>query len=217
MPCGGAYRSKTHVVLSPARQCASAPGRGRETHPEPALNVPKTSQFLQSAGGWIAVLLLLACTAAVLVFNTRPRPLGPVLGSAHPAPADHNAFRAYVVLQSEDCDSNLEFLRVFSRPKFRSRISVVGVVTGTDSPGETATAAQLMAAQHSSIEVIEITREIARALTPLGFETTPFLVLLDPQGKVRLATPAPQGYDATRDFDVILEKMTTPTHSLESH
>jgi hypothetical protein len=164
---------------------------------------------LTRLGSILPTVVVLACTILLLFKATRTESLGHLLGDGD----THNAtmYQSYVVLQPGDCTSNLEFLHLFSRPKIRSQVRIGAVVVGDGQAVKRAKEA--LARQGFDLPVQPLSNRIARALTPLGYSETPFLIVLDTARRVRVATTAPAGYDDLSRFEAILEQVVQP-HSV---
>jgi hypothetical protein len=156
-----------------------------------------------------APLGVLLCTAGLVIASPQPTSLGAVL----PKPAQGAPFRAYVFFQPVDCSGNLEFLRILARPKFRAAIAVTGMLAPGTRVDEEADAKRRFGALTGGGVVIPSSRQVAAALVPLGYRTTPFVVVLDREGQVRLATSVPQSFEASRGFERQLAELALHTPS----
>lgn len=157
----------------------------------------KFTAGVRRSWGVAAPLVVVLCTVGLLIANPKPEALHAVL----PAPESTTPFRAYIFFQPMDCSGNLEFLRVFARPKFRSSIAVTGMLSPGTAADQKAEAIRRFGDLTGSRAVLSSSREVAAALVALGYRTTPFVVVLDGQGHVRLATPVPQSFEASRNLD----------------
>lgn len=148
---------------------------------------------------WLAAapLMVILCTAGLVIAKPATRPLGAVLPASGPA----TPFRAYVFFQPIDCSGNMEFLRVFARPRFRSHVSVTGMLVPGVTADDKRDATRRFRNLTGSSVVEGASRETRAALRALGYLQTPFVVVLDEQGQVRLATPVPASFEASRTFE----------------
>lgn len=155
-----------------------------------------------------APAVVLLCTAILLAGTPRSGPLGALL----PVPPGAQPYHAYVFFQPADCATNLEFLRIFARPRFRSTVSVTGMLSGSTSTEATVNATHRFTDLTGRGSVLSPSRKTAGALVALGYRTTPFVIILDPSGRVRLASAVPTSFEASRQFEKqLLELTRTPT------
>jgi hypothetical protein len=156
---------------------------------------------------WVfaAPLIVMLCTAGIVVTSPKPRALGEVL----PVPGSSlSPLHAYVFFQPADCSANLEFLRVLARPRFRSTVAVTGMISrGTDA-GEKAISARRFRDLTGRGVVRSSSREVDAAMVALGYHKTPFIVVLDLHGQVRFAAEVPTSYEASRGFERQLAELT---------
>jgi hypothetical protein len=138
-----------------------------------------------AAGLVAATLVVLACTA-FLKLNNATASLRALAAAPDSAP---EALRALVVFQVRDCETPRPWLRVFDEPGIRDHVVVSGVVVGRDA--ELGEAARRMEAVYRRIPMRLAGRPGARVLWHLGYRTTPYIVLLDAEGRVRFASAAP--------------------------
>lgn len=150
---------------------------------------------------YVLTLIVLACTGAVLLaddgaadgYGGLQRRLG-----ASPA---HALF--VVAFQQRDCESNLEFLHVLERPEFRDGVTVVALFSGTR--GEFADAIVRLESRYPRVRFARLGSRERRLLSQLGHAATPYWLLLDRSGAVRLSAPAPPDPLAYRTFAQSLE------------
>jgi hypothetical protein len=139
----------------------------------------------QSASVIAATSVVLACTAFLRIQSSSVE-LGELAGGP---PARGNGYRVLLVFQVRDCESPRPWLRVFDEPGIRERVAVSGVVLGGGvKEGE---AAERIEAVYRRIPLRAAGRAGARTLWWLGYRSTPYVIILDSDGRVRLATPAP--------------------------
>lgn len=156
---------------------------------------------------WViaAPLVVMLCTAGIVVASPKPRALGEVLPvSAGPPPP----FHAYVFFQPADCSANLEFLRVLARPRFRHTMAVTGIITQTTDADEKAISARRFRNLVGRGTVDFSSRKVNAAMVALGYRETPFIVVLDLHGQVRFGAEVPTSYEASRGFERQLAELT---------
>ena len=164
--------------------------------------------FVLRHRAFAAPAVVVLCTLMLLVGGARYRPIASLL----PEPSGRQPYRAYVFFQPADCAGNLEFLRILARPKFRSTVAVIGILSGSTSAGEAAGAAQKFRDLTGRATVLPSPRKATSALTALGYRKTPFVIVLDPSGQVRLASAVPGSFEESRRFErQLLELTHAPT------
>jgi hypothetical protein len=164
-----------------------------------------------AAGVAAATLVVLGCTV-VLRAPALPRSLATLAAipeSASGSAQGASGFRAVVVFQEADCESSLPWLRVFDEPEVRGRVSLSGVVVGRNADPERA--ADRMAFAFRRLPVLAAGRSGAVALWTLGYRSTPYVLIFDPTGRLRLAGPAPAGEEARAAFGATVRALVEGT------
>lgn len=136
-----------------------------------------------------ATLAVLACTAYVGLGARTPAPIHDLVVEVGAA-ASPKAYRALVVFQVPDCEASLDtVLDLLDEPAIRSRVVVYGALAGRDFRQDEIP----LKARTARFEraVVRMDRHWMRSLVPLGHRGTPFLVVLDSDGQVRLSAKAP--------------------------
>lgn len=129
-----------------------------------------------------ATLLLLG---AVYVANR----VQPSLAETLPAADLRGApLRLLVFFQEEDCDGSLLGMRVIAHPSLAEHISVEAFLVSTGSRADIDEIRRSV----GDVPVTVLTRVTRRALLPLGYSRTPFVVVLDRAGRIRITAPLPQ-------------------------
>jgi hypothetical protein len=150
----------------------------------------------------ICALAVVACTVALLA---RPRGAaqlpeelggGGVAAAADslrrgPQPARDAALDAYVVFQLADCDGNLRVLDLLRRRAMRGRVTLAGLAfVGSDAELERARSRLPLGAR--SVPIRRATRASVDLLAGIGHRSTPILIVLDAERRVRYITGAPR-------------------------
>jgi hypothetical protein len=145
---------------------------------------------------YVLTLIVLACTGAVMLadqgaaddYGSLQRRFGASPGRA----------LLVVTFQQRDCESNLEFLHVLERPELRDGVAVVALFSGTD--GELEAARERLQSRYPGVRFERLGSRERRLLSRLGHPATPYWLLLDGSGAVRLSAPAPPDPLAYRTF-----------------
>lgn len=134
-----------------------------------------------------ATAVVLACTLAVVLHPVASRPLSDSL-RAPDAPRDRQ-FEAIVVFQLEDCEGRLGVLELFRRPALRSAIRVTGLFVGAATA--LPQAERVLHRRGFSMRLRPASARAVQALRTVGFTGTPFLLVFDSLGRLRLTAPLP--------------------------
>ena len=125
------------------------------------------------------------------------------IGSAFGADkAESRKLRAFVLFRLSDCQGNLNFARLFERDTTHVLLSSL-LLVGT--PGELKVARDQLQERGIDAPLALATRGMEQAMRILGAKRTPFLVVFDGDGVVRLAMPSPAGTDETVAFPKFLK------------
>ncbi len=115
------------------------------------------------------------------------------LGSADLAgrldlPADSaDRMTVVAVLQAEDCEGTVDFLRAFRSEVLSRDYRIVALVAG--SAGETRDVEARLEDRVGPVPVRRADGRRVRALRTLGHDRTPFILVLDRSGRVRFSSP----------------------------
>lgn len=132
------------------------------------------------------------CTGILLPRASHAPTLAHILGE--PGPAGGGRFQVTVVFKLEDCESNLQFLALFQRPRIRQSTHVTALLAADQRMlGD---ARRALRRWVPTVNVRWANPAAIRSLRSLGFQRTPFLLVLDPAGRLRLAAPAPSTPEA---------------------
>ncbi|HEX6370959.1 MAG TPA: hypothetical protein VF006_18715 [Longimicrobium sp.] len=137
-----------------------------------------------------SVLIVLLCTAFIL-HTPPPASIAAMVGV--PSAPGGPGYTALVVFQEKDCESNLQMLRLFQRPRLRPAFQERGILLASGRGAGDARLRALVSAEHPSFPFRLGTERDARTLHALGMSQTPYLIVLDGAGRVRYSTPAPAG------------------------
>lgn len=96
------------------------------------------------------------------------------------------------VLQAADCEGTVDFLRSF-RDRSHGAANIVAWVVG-DEADRSAIAARLEA-RVGAVPVQAVGWRLLRALRVTGHDTTPFVLVLDREGRVRYTAPGMEFFD----------------------
>jgi hypothetical protein len=155
---------------------------------------------------YVLTLIVLACTGAVLLADDGTADgYGGFQRRFGVSPA-HALF--VVAFQQRDCESNLEFLHVLERPELRDRMAVVALFSGTS--GEFADAIGRLESRYPRVRFARLGSRERRLMSQLGHAATPYWLLLDRSGAVRLSAPAPPDPLAYRAFAHLLALSLAP-------
>ncbi len=140
----------------------------------------------------LALLVALGAAAALLLERQR-NPARVAISRAFPFEAgDSSRFRAFVLVSAEDCAGNLGFLDLFERDTTRVRLSRLYLV---GPPSALDFTAALLRGRDVHTPLLPASPAIQRAMIQLGASGTPFLIILDRDGTVRLAMTSPPDID----------------------
>jgi hypothetical protein len=158
------------------------------------MTVPRAGVRLLTEIVLIGVAATVGVGAWTMVKRGREPAMAPAaIAKAFPfEPSDSARLRAFVVLNSDDCSGNLSFLELFKRDPSHVRLSRL-YLTGPRS-GLSATAA-LLHDRGIDTPLLAETKAVHDALVELGSTGTPFLVVLDADGVVRLGMDSPPDID----------------------
>ena len=127
---------------------------------------------------------------------------------AHPGDAGADLIaRETVVLGPGDCESGLGFIHLASQRRFRNMLSVTGILVG--SPADTRIAQQRLRARGYAIP-LHARSSGPRAAEPIGYRSTPYLLLLDESGRVRFAADVPVHGREMRAIEQAIRSIVLP-------
>ncbi len=166
-------------------------------------NLSALGELVRRANGVaICALVVVACTIALLARPRDAAPLAEEFGAARSTaaadstargrrPAPGAALDAYVVFQLADCQGNLRMLDLLRRRGLRDRVALAGLAfVGSDAELERARSRLPVGAR--SVPIRRATRASIDLLAGIGHRTTPILVVLDAERRVRYITGAPR-------------------------
>lgn len=134
-----------------------------------------------------ALVVVVACTVLLLRAPAHAAALGDVVLAGEEPAGGRGTF--VLVAQAEDCEDNLRFLTLLERPTLRRTTRGIGLFMG--SAEEYARWEDRL--RESGVRWRRASRGELDALAALGHRSTPFWVLLDTNGGVRLSGGAPRG------------------------
>lgn len=148
---------------------------------------PRATTCFRSAPAALAATLgVLALTATLTPETGAPGRLA--VGEAPAA----GALGLHVAFQLADCASTLAFLDILGHPSLAGRVRLSSLIFIGEA-GDTAAAARALGDVAVGRPLIVASAPTRRALRRLGFRRTPFLLVEDTAGVVRMASPVPRG------------------------
>jgi hypothetical protein len=146
---------------------------------------------VDSSATLIATAIIIACTALLL----RQRAPSPLVGELVPATAGvQGKYRLVTVFQLGDCDSRLDFLTTLQTSRIAGMVDNTLLFVGSDR--DYADVRKRLSTRVGSVAVSRASSRTIRQLRPFGYAMTPFTIVLDPQGRVRLTLPTPEAASA---------------------
>lgn len=149
----------------------------------------------QNAFLTFVVLAVLACTGYVGYIRAHPPDLTVLAARVS---SNAKPFRAIVVFRPEDCDSRIDFMHTFTRPLWRDSFAVGALVVG--GAGEAKVAAQALTARGLSMAVTTVGSD-SHPGRFLGYTSTPYLLVMDQQDRLRMIIPGPSSTSDVRSFE----------------
>lgn len=156
-----------------------------------------------------ALLPAVVAAGAVFMLSALPtRSARAVLG-AGTAPAPGPGYTAWIVVQPEDCESNLSLLGLLARPLVargipRVELRLIG------GPADTVGLRERLGPDAASLGLGVVSHRSVRPLRFLGFRRTPFLIVLDGEGQVRLAVESPRAAEDFVRLGAVLTALAAP-------
>lgn len=153
----------------------------------------------------VLALVVALCVATVLLLERQQNPARVAISRAFPfPPSDSSRFRAFVVLSADDCSGNLTFLDLFQRDTTRIRLSRLYLL-GRRSELDSTSA--VLRDRGVDTPLVPATKAIERAMIQLGASGTPFLIVLDRDGTVRLAMTSPPDIETHVRLPKLLDEL----------
>jgi hypothetical protein len=152
----------------------------------------------------LAVAVVTFGAAVWILSRGRQREAVPIARSFPFDAGDSTRLRAFIVVNAEDCSGNLSFLVLFQRDTTRVRLSRL-YYRGPTS--ELAATAARLRERGVNTPLVPETKGVSAALTALGSTNTPFLVVLDVDGVVRLAMTSPPDIDTYVKLPQLLKSL----------
>jgi hypothetical protein len=131
--------------------------------------------------------IVLACTGYVARSRAHPQTLADIVRRAEKTPSTR-AFHAVVVFRPEDCGGRIDFMHAFTRPRWREAFHTSAIVLG--GPADVNDTSQRLKARGIAMPVSAV-RANAHPGRSLGYTSTPYLLVLDRQNRLRIALPDP--------------------------
>lgn len=142
----------------------------------------------------LATELAAGLALAVLVLAAAGRLGGPVHLATALGPSVGTApFTAVAVLQADDCEGTVDFLRSFMARDMAKHYDIIAYVVG-DAADRRLVQARLRE-RVGGVTVRAAVWRVIRALAATGHDTTPFVVVLDREGRLRLTSAGSEFFD----------------------
>lgn len=169
--------------------------------------MPRIQRVFEIMPRWGMPLFILAALGfgAVIFTDTR---------EPHVPPPGGMRFTAVVVFQAGDCESNLNFLNLFNRPQLRAQMHTQ-VLLGPSGLLRWKSDEERVQAALPGLRYRRATRREWRTLVDQGVDRTPYIVVRDEAGHVRLAHPAPASITDFLNLADDLNNLVTTTASME--
>jgi len=153
----------------------------------------------------VVIVTVLACTGYVACSRAQPGPR--ILPVSAAQSTSSTPFHAIVVFQPRDCDGRIDFMHVFARPRWRTAFTTSALVIG--GPAEAQAAAQALRARGLPIPVSAVGSRSHPGML-LGYASTPYLLVMDNQDRLRMALAAPSSIVEMRAFERAAEGLLDP-------
>ncbi len=146
---------------------------------------------------------------AVRAVPSRPlsSEMRPFLPASHTRSNQSTAVHAAVLLQLADCSGNLRMLHVLHRGPSRERMRLAVIWYVGPASDSLAIRSQLPA-WTTLVPLRPAPRGVVRELAELGHRTTPALIVLDQEGRVRFTTQSPRSSREVAGLRRIVEGLT---------
>jgi hypothetical protein len=115
--------------------------------------------------------------------------------------------QAAVLLQKADCSGNVRMLDLLNQPDVRDRVRLA-VLWHVGPPSDTLAIRALLPAWTRSVPLESAPAAAIGELKQLGHASTPLLVVLDQEGRVRLTTQSPRSPREFAGLRRIIEGLT---------
>lgn len=115
--------------------------------------------------------------------------------------------RAAVLLQAADCTSNLRILHLLHRPAVRGGVHL-SVIWYSGPAADSLAIRPLLPAWASRTPLRAVPASVLKELARLGHTSTPLLVVLDQEGRVRLTSQSPRSSREFAGLRRIIEGLT---------
>lgn len=137
----------------------------------------------------VCALVVLVCTVLITHRPVESASLDLILNATETTISDGERFRLVYVFRPEDCASNLRLLAAVQRPALRSRLTVAGLLYGSEK--DVPRARRLLARAGVETPIRPLTTRQSAALAPLGHRAMPFWLLFNPEGQLVLSLSTP--------------------------
>lgn len=144
----------------------------------------------------LAVASVFACTFLLLQNLAGGADISSELGAGRTV--RDGEYHAVLLLQPTDCRTRLEVVHALAPARNPRGITAAAVIVG---PKSSARQAMQMLRSHGNELPVHHRTSAPRGLRALGYTRTPFVIVFDSAGRVRLATPAPTSAAELRQLE----------------
>jgi hypothetical protein len=169
----------------------------------------------------VALTALIGCTGALLARPTAPTSLGEALrvaaksgGARHARAAAHD-YDAHLVVRLDDCDGNVHALRFLRRSAVRERVHFADVLL-VGSESDLVAARRRLGDAPDGTPIRRADDRTTSALRALGFRATPFVVIADHSGALKMALQLPASVEEMAAFARLLPHLAPPALAARS-
>lgn len=147
-------------------------------------------------------LVVLSCTYVLI---RGPGPTENLLRSIEREGQQERGYRVVFVGRSEDCASDLLALHTLSKPAFRGRVT--GLIAHVGRTADLRAVRNSVRSRGLQVDVIGL-RAPPRAGPLMGYTSLPYLLILDPEGRVGFASKVPTTPIEAAEFERRLTQLT---------
>ncbi len=115
--------------------------------------------------------------------------------------------RAAVLLQAADCTSNLRVLHLLNRAGVRDGITL-SVIWYVGPAADSSAIRPLLPPWASQVPLVHVPKPVLKDLARLGHTSTPLLLVLDQEGRVRFTSQSPRSSREFAGLRRIIEGLT---------
>jgi hypothetical protein len=205
-PSGGSRSAPTGRSRVHRAPEVAGTGNRRPSSPPPVPTRNPDRSFPSAAAAMLSPSrsLLAVCGFVFLCVGWGAAVVFPSAGATFPAGFARGEagarYRAVIVVQEGDCSARIGFVHVFSRPHLREVYQIDGLLVGRGTIDD---ARSRLSASGIALPLRRDART-ARRIHALGYDSTPYLFLVDARGRIVFATPPPTSPRDTHRLSRIL-------------